>query len=118
MAIDIGKSLVSVGIGVVDEVLERQDALNDRTESFKTWSDIGRLVGAAAGYGIQAFMPRQEKWGEALALSATPLLVKSIAKPLMENLSGEAKSSRYSFVPRRRVAEQGPSVAGKYRPLT
>ena len=84
MPINMTKSLTSVGVGVVDEVLEYWDARAavPRTESFRTWKDIGRLVMAGTGYALQAFMPRYSDLGETLAISATPLLVKSIAKPL------------------------------------
>lgn len=83
MAINMQKSLISVGVGVVDEVLEYWDEQpGGSKEPFQSKKDLGRLVLAGIGYGLQAFMPAQAQLGEAIALSATPLLVKSIAKPL------------------------------------
>lgn len=105
MAVDITRSLISVGVGVVDEVLEGQDANAGRTKSFRTWQDIGRLVIAGLGYGLQVFVPNQSRLGETLALSATPLLVKSIAGPVMRAVTGgpTTKSSVEQFVARKKV---------------
>lgn len=102
MAIDMVKAGVSAGVGVVDEVLEWWDEKSGRTESFRTATDIGRLAIAGLGYAIQIFWPRQSRLGEAMALSATPLLVKSIAKPVREAMGATAGASR-TYVPRRRA---------------
>jgi hypothetical protein len=100
MAIDTTKTIISVGVGVIDEVLERNDATEHRTEPFRTATDIGRLVLAGIGYATQLWMPRYASMGEALALSATPLLVKSIAKPVMAAVEQKTTST---FVPRTMV---------------
>ncbi len=110
MPIDLVRSGISAGVGVVDEVLESMDANAGRVKSFRTATDIGRLVIAGVGYGLQVFMPRQAKLGETLALSATPLLVKSIAKPIRATM-GKATSSTAGFVSRTRA------VQGEYRPV-
>ena len=99
--IDFMKTGVAVGVGVLDEALEWWDERQGRTDSFRTAKDIGRLAGAGLGYAIQIFWPRQARLGEALALSTTPLLVKSIAKPLREAMTTTA--SQRTFVPRRRA---------------
>jgi len=101
MAIDTTKAIISAGVGIIDEVLERNDATEGRTESFRTATDIGRLVLAGIGYATQLWMPRYAGVGEALALSATPLLVKSIAKPVMASVG--ARGASRTFVPRMTV---------------
>lgn len=104
MAIDVTQSGVSAGVGILDEIMEWWDEKAERTESFRTATDISRLMVAGLGYGLQAFMPRQARLGETLALSATPLLVKSVASPLRSMLAEAAPRSSQVFVPRRRVA--------------
>ncbi|MHB8084325.1 MAG: hypothetical protein ACYDHZ_00670 [Dehalococcoidia bacterium] len=79
MPVNLMKSGISVGVGVIDEVLERGDTKAGRTAFFKKYTDIERIALAGIGYGLQVFMPRYASMGEALALSSTPLLVKSIA---------------------------------------
>lgn len=87
MAINVQRSLIAAGVGVVDEALEYWDEQpGGTTEAFKSKKDLGRLVLAGLGYGLQAFMPAQAQLGETIALAATPLLVKSIAKPLRAQL--------------------------------
>ena len=106
MAIDMTKTLTSVAVGVVDEVLERNDKTNNRIENFKKWSDIGRLGLAAIGYGIQVFMPRYERIGEGLALSSTPLLVKTVSHVVAKPAA--AQVGDIAFVPRRQMAPAAP----------
>jgi len=112
--IDFRKTGVSVGVGVVDEVLEWWDEKSGRTETFRTAKDIGRLVEAGLGYAIQIFWPKQARIGEALALSATPLLVKSIAKPIRAMLP---TSAQRTFVPRRRAPIPTSMPAGGGEPV-
>ena len=111
MPIDIGRSLTSVGVGLADVVMEWWDENEGRTESFKTAKDIGRVVIAGLGYGLQVFMPRQAKLGETLALSATPLLVLSIAKPVRESFKKGA-ATEAAYAPRRRAHAPVPAPAG------
>ena len=111
MAIDIGRSLTSAAVGLADEVMEWWDENEGRTESFKTAKDIGRLVIAGVGYGLQVFMPRQARLGETLALSATPLLVKSIAKPVRASFKKGA-ATEAAYTPRRRANAPVPAPAG------
>jgi hypothetical protein len=98
--VDLMKSGISVGVGVVDEVMESWDEKEGRTEPFRKATDIVRLLGALGGYALQIFMPRQARIGEALALSATPLLVKSVAKPIRAAIGGGTEER--VFLPRKR----------------
>lgn len=98
--VDLMKSGISVGVGVADEVLESWDEKEGRTEPFRKATDIGRLLGALGGYAIQIFMPKQDRIGEALALSTTPLLVKSVAKPIRAAIGGGTEER--VFLPRKR----------------
>ena len=103
MGIDGGRSLTSVGVGAVSEVLEWWDENEGRSGSFRTANDIGNLVMCGLGYGAQVFTPRYAKLGETIALSATPLLVKSISKAVRTRTTTSMRSrsiSRGSFVPR------------------
>ncbi len=102
MGIDFVKTGISVGVGGLDEVMEYWDEKTGRTESFRNAKDITRLVAAGLGYAMQIFWPRQARLGESLALSATPLLVKSIAKPIRAAMTSSQAGSR-TFVPRRRA---------------
>lgn len=118
MGIAMDRTLTSVGVGVLDEVLEWWDEKAGRTESFKTYKDIGRLVVAGIGYGLQVFMPKQARLGETLALSATPLLVKSIAKPIRSAMKTSKQAQEQVreqvFVPKRRVLLTPPAPPAAY----
>lgn len=101
MAINVGNSLWSAGVGVLDEGLEWWDEREGRNDSFRTAKDIGRLAGAFIGYGMQVFMPRRARFGEVLALSETPLLVKSLSKATVRRGAMATAGGARSFVPRR-----------------
>ncbi len=97
---DLLKVAIAVAVGGADVVTEHLDstAKSRRTESFKTATDWTRVGLAALGYGLQVFMPRKyDRIGEALALSATPLLVKSIARPIMVQMGIKEAYSDGSF---------------------
>lgn len=106
-SVNFVKSGISVLAGVGDEFMESWDEKSARTGSFKTATDLTRLAGAIAGYAIQVVWPKHGKIGEALALSYTPLLVKSIAKPLRSAVGGTSSVS--TFVPRQREPRAMPS---------
>ena len=108
--VDLIKSGISVGVGVVDEVMESWDEKEGRTEPFRKATDIVRLLGALGGYALQIFMPRQARIGEALALSATPLLVKSVAKPIRAAIGGGPEER--VFLPRKRLPVGAGAGAG------
>lgn len=104
MPINIGRSLISAGVGVVDEVATYWDEQEGRTESFKNAVDISRLLIAGAGYAMQVFMPRMAVMGETLALSATPLLVKSISKPVRSAIGGGTTAAAFPRARARAIA--------------
>lgn len=106
MPVDLMKSAVAGGVGVLDEFMVSWDEKEGRTESFKNATDISRLLVAGLGYGLQVFYPRQARIGEALALSGTTLLVKSISKPLRSALGGGTAA----YVPRVSVPAYQPAV--------
>lgn len=76
MRIELTHVLVGVGVGGLDEVLERQDADNGRTETIKKWSTWSRAGLVALGFLGQAMdiMPRE---AAAVAQSELPLLTKT-----------------------------------------
>ena len=113
MALNVTRIAISVGAGVVDEALEAWDRKELRTESFKTATDLGRVAMVGLGYALQLLFPRQAALGDALATSCTPLLVKSIARPVRERLfTGQGASSGAGFVPRRRATAGAGVGAG------
>ena len=99
MAINVQRHLIAGGVGVIDEVLDYWGE-KDSQEAFRNKKDLGRLGLVALGLGLQAFMPAYANIGETLSLAATPLLVKSVAKPLRAQL----KKAPVSFVARTPVA--------------
>ncbi|MFA5187618.1 MAG: hypothetical protein WC551_14150 [Patescibacteria group bacterium] len=113
MAIDLVKEAVAVVIGVEDEFVERKDVKDARTGSFKTYTDISRLVITGAGLGLQVFAPKYGRIGEALAIGGTPLLVKSIAKAVMP--VGTTTAAAMGFTPNRTAPAPAPAVARAYR---
>jgi len=116
--IDWGKALAAAGVGALDEVMISWDEKEGRTEDFKTATDIVRLLGTGLGYGLQAFT-RQARYGEALALSMTPLFVKSVAGPIRDAIGGGSSSTADRvFMPRKRtpVAARSRYPAPAYDP--
>jgi len=95
MRIDIMDAVIGVGAGSLDEVMERQDEQNGRTEPFKTWADWSRVGLAALGYLGQAFnfFPR---YAQPLAQSEITLVTKSAAKAILSNtgISSHVSSAR------------------------
>ena len=80
--LNVTRIAIAAGVGVVDELLERQDVKAVRTGA-KGWSFMYRVAAVAGGFGLQMFMPKYGGIGETVALSATPLMVKSIASLAM-----------------------------------
>ena len=74
--------VVGVGVGAVDEVLERKDKTDKKTGPFKGWRDYGRLGLTVAGLAGQMFdfFP---SIAEPLAQSEITRLTKSLAQQLM-----------------------------------
>lgn len=113
MPVDLTKSGIAVAVGLADEGLEWWDREEKRTKTFQNASDIGRLIGAILGYGIQVLVPRYARYGEALALGSTPLLVKSIAVPVKAAMTAPKKEQ--VFVPVRRKALPPPDTRTDFR---
>ena len=111
MAIDLGKSAVSIGVGTLDEVMEWWDEEQARAGSFRTATDISRLVVVGLGYGAQVFMPRYAKLGETVALSATPLLVKTISRAIRRPQVAASASGM-----RRATSFSPKAMTGAYMP--
>lgn len=103
MPINLTKAFTAVGVGVIDDVLERNDNKEGRTGIQKRWSDWARIGLVVGGYGVTYFMPRYADIGETVALASTPLLVKTIAREVMSDDGGKKKDFT-----RRSVA--GPSM--------
>ncbi len=122
MAINLVKYGVAGVVGVVDEVLERKDREGGKTE-FKGYRDWARVGALALGLGIQAFFPKWDNIGEGLGVSATPLVIKSLATVAIKPAAGQQDFGGFM---RRIPAETGahardwaPAGGGQtnYRPL-
>jgi hypothetical protein len=77
-------------------MLERSDVKAAR-EGTKSWAFMYRVAAVAAGFGLQMFMPKYGAIGETAAISATPLLVKSIAKIAMAPTAYSPRLAARSF---------------------
>jgi hypothetical protein len=96
-AIDWVKVGVAAGFGAADKAAQDSDAKNARTETFKTWSDYLRILGAVGGLGVMAFMPKHAKIAEAIALPAVAFLTQSVWKYAAG--MGTASSSAVTYTP-------------------
>ena len=97
--LNVTRIAIAAGVGAVDEMLERNDAKAAR-EGTKSWAFMYRVAAVAAGFGLQMFMPKYGAIGETAAISATPLLVKSIAKIAMAPTAYSPRLAARSFTPR------------------
>jgi hypothetical protein len=98
--LNVTRIAIAAGIGAVDEMLERNDAKAVR-EGTKSWAFMYRVAAVAAGFGLQMFMNKRfGAFGETAAISATPLLVKSIAKIAMAPTAYSPRLAARSFTPR------------------
>jgi len=75
---DVGKIILAGGLGVVDLMVQASDVTNKRTVALKRWQDYFRIAAFAGGLATQVWMTKYARWGEAAAIAAAPLLVKSI----------------------------------------
>jgi hypothetical protein len=121
--IDLMKVGIAVGVGAVDELLERQDDTKGRVD-YKRWSNWERLALALGGWAMVAIGPSQyASWSETAAIAATPLLTKGIAKVVLKPGAGPTGyEPQVNFRPRRVGAETqdwAPTNpgGGNYRPL-
>ena len=56
MAIDMKAKGVAVGVGVLDQYMEKLDAEKGRTEAWKTWKDYVRIAGAIGSLAGEMMM--------------------------------------------------------------
>lgn len=101
MAFDIGKLVIPVAVGAVDEFLERDDAKKAAKPAFQTKKDLGRLIMVGGGYALELFMPRYAGLGGNLIQSATPLLVKSLSHVLFKTGTAASRPAIYQAVAQR-----------------
>mgnify|MGYP001613731330 FL=1 len=118
-AINIARAVTAVGVGVVDDVLERMDDGAGR-RGFQRWSAWGRVLLVAGGH-VATLMGRGQitNTGETVATAATPLLYKELAAMVIAPAAQGA-----AFTPRRtasdvRARDWTPTAPGRgqYRPL-
>lgn len=121
--IDLMKVGIAVGVGAVDELLERQDDTKGRVD-YKRWSNWFRLAAALGGFAMEAIGPSQyASWSGTAAIAATPLLVKGVSKVVLKPGAGAGGyAPQVNFRPRRVGAETqdwAPTNpgGGQYRPL-
>ena len=98
---------VGVGLGVVDDQMEKWDVRRGRTKPFQNATDIGRVAAVVGGAVIGNIMPRWGNWGEHVTQGAGPLLVKSILKALSKTTSTSTASTA-SFAARRSISRPVP----------
>lgn len=103
VAINIQKSGLSLGVGVADIVAERWDKNQGYDKPLQNAQDIGRLALALIGYGAQIWGPaKYQSLSEALALSVTPLVVKTVWRAAEMQMNAESHVA--VFTPRRVAA--------------
>ena len=116
--------VVSAGVGAVDVFTEKMDAddlaegkttAKDQAGLFGSKTNIARIAMAGLGYlgQIFGFFPT---YAEPLAIAATPLLVKTVAKQLQIGVP----KAKAAGVPMETVFSRSParSGVGAYQPIT
>lgn len=93
--LNLTRMAIAIGVGAIDEVLERQDARAGRTGNFKTWKDYGRVALPVLGIAAQLFMPKYGGIGETVAVASLPLLTKSIASTAMKSTTSTRAGRAY-----------------------
>ncbi len=93
--LNLTRMAIAVGVGAIDEVLERQDTKAGRTGNFKTWKDYGRIALPVLGIAAQLMMPKYAGIGETVAVASLPLLTKSVASMAMKSTTSFRPSSAY-----------------------
>ena len=107
--------IVGLGAGAIDEVLERQDTKNARTEPFKTWTDWGRVGLLLLGYMGQSFNFYPDALA-ALAQSELPLVTKSVAQLIPMGARAPA-AGRMVSQPRAAASGRSGSVGWRVKPI-
>jgi len=112
MRIELTSVIVGVGVGVVDELAERNDAEKGRTETTKKWTTWTRFGLLALGYAGQAmnFMP---DYASALAQSQLPLATKAAMGVVMKpRISAGAGMGRFAGM----KSPVGAPISRSYQP--
>ena len=107
---------VGVGLGVVDDQMEKWDVRKGRTKSFQTATDITRAVVVVGGATIGTLLPKLRGWGEIAVIAALPLLTKSVIRGI-QGMTTPAATSTASFAARRQISrsyEPEMSTTGVY----
>lgn len=81
MAIEVMDYGLAAGLGILDQFLEHED--NTATiprKGWARWSNMARLGVAVGGISIVQMMPRYARYAHPLAIGATTLLAKALAK--------------------------------------
>lgn len=110
MRIDVTHVIVGVGLGAADEMAERNDAANARTETTKKWSTWTRFGLLALGYAGQA-MNIMPDIASVVAQSELPLATKTAMAVVMKP-KVSSPVSRYSGM---RTPVAGP-ISRSYEP--
>lgn len=76
--IDLVKGGVALGVGVLNGVLEKQDAGAGRVGMLRRWSDIAVLAGVVGGAAAQVFN-FQTEMAETVELASASLLGKKLS---------------------------------------
>lgn len=114
--------VVSAGVGAVDVLTEKMDAddlaegratAKDQAGLFGSKTNIARIAMAGLGYLGQIF-DFYPTYAGSLAIAATPLLVKTVAKQLK---IGEPKA-KTAAIPMEKVYSPARSGVQSYQPIT
>jgi len=111
-SLDVGKLILAGAVGLGDIFLEVKDVEAARTDPLKRWKDYFRIAAFAGGLAVQVWYPKMEKWGEAAALAAAPLVVRSINDSVQIIKPAAARAGR-SFTP---VGRGAPVSVGQRYP--
>ena len=122
MAIDYTQDAVAIVVGAAHIWAKKHD-MRETTppEPLKGYADIAALVGVGGGLVLSLFMPKYEKYGEALRLASWPLLSVALYNTVVTAADRITAQPRYApgpmmvsparFGPARRVADQ-PGMEG------
>jgi hypothetical protein len=106
--LNLTRMAIAIGVGAIDEVLERQDTSAGRTGAFRTWRDYGRIGLPVIGIAAQLMMPKYAGIGETVAVASLPLLTKSIAAVAMKKTTSFGPSRAYP-----RMAPTGRGIGAR-----
>lgn len=106
MAVEITGKIIALGLGGLDELLERADAkaVPARTEPLKTWQDFGRIGMVVVGIGTEMFMPKYARMAETVGEVGVAFLGKSLSKVLFKETTAATYVHRRTEAPASRPA--------------